>query len=173
MSMKSSSSAKSRTTPAASKTARKAAASETVDAARQQAVVASEAAETLRRGFEAMRKIQEQAMRDTLERHALAARKLRAGSTPADLIGVQGELLRADMEAVVRYMQDLSAASLEMEAELLGCTTHLVDTDSVLEGFAMLKSLPLAAPVIETFFQGAVPPADQGGKGYQPRAEAS
>jgi len=103
------------------------------DFGRQQVDVATEGAGVLFRGFEAMRKIQEQAAHQAGVRHRAAAEKLRKGCAPAQMLEIQSELLRFDVEAASRDWQQLGAAAMEMQTELLGCTAHLADSDAVLE----------------------------------------
>lgn len=100
-----------------------------LDFGRQQVAVAVEGASTMYRGFEAMRRVQEQIAHHAAERHAEAAEQLRARKAPADLIATQSQLLRDDLEDATRYWQQLTAAAFEMNSQLLGCATHLVDTD--------------------------------------------
>jgi hypothetical protein len=102
-----------------------------LDAGRQQMAVASESVATLARGFEAMRRIQEQAAREATQHHAAVAGKL-VGRTPAELLLLQGELVRHDLEAVALCWQQLAAAALEMTTELCACSAKLVDTEDVL-----------------------------------------
>lgn len=103
-----------------------------LDLGRQQVAVASESAATLFRGFEAMRRIQEQAAREATQHHAAFAGKIGGKCTPAELMALQGELVRYDMEAVARYWQQLAGAALELTTELCACTAQLVDTEDVL-----------------------------------------
>jgi hypothetical protein len=97
---------------------------------RQQMAAASEGACTMYRGFEAMRRIQEQAARAAAERHAAAAGKLRNKDAVVDL-ALQGELLREDLASAAKYWQDLAGAVLEMNTGLLNCATQLVDTEDL------------------------------------------
>jgi hypothetical protein len=99
---------------------------------RQQVAVASEGASTLFRGFEAMRRVQEQAAHAAAERHAAVAEKLRQPAAPADVALAQVELLRDDIACAARYWQDLAAAMLEMNSQLLNCAAQLVDTEDVM-----------------------------------------
>ncbi|HEY0822973.1 MAG TPA: phasin family protein [Ramlibacter sp.] len=98
---------------------------------RQQVAVANEGVRTIYRGFEAMRRIQEQAAQATAERHAAAAQKLRGKPDAAEFAALQGELLREDFAGAARYWQDLAGALLEMNTELLNCATQMVDTEDV------------------------------------------
>ena len=98
---------------------------------RQQLAVSSEGACALFRGFESMRRIQEQAAHAAAERHAAVAGKLRERASPADVALVQVELLREDLACAARYWQDLAGAMLEMNTELFGCASRLVDTEDL------------------------------------------
>lgn len=101
------------------------------DWGRQQAVVATESATTVFRGLEAMRRIQEEAVREASARLADAADRLRKPCSPAELMALQGELLRKDLEGATRYWQQLAGAALEMNTELVACCANLVDTEDV------------------------------------------
>lgn len=103
-----------------------------LDFGRQQVAVASESAATLFRGLDAMRRIQEQAAREATEHHAALAARMGGRYTPAELMLLQGELLRYDMEAVARCWQQLAGAALELTTELCACSAQLVDTEDVL-----------------------------------------
>jgi hypothetical protein len=121
------------------------------DFGRQQAIVANESAHAMFRGFEAMRKIQEEVAHEASQKHAAAAQRLRGDCSPAEMMAVQSDLLRFDFDASVRYWQELATAALEMQTEIMGCTTHLLNSDSVLEGSAALAA-PFRLPGMEAFF---------------------
>ena len=110
------------------------------DLVRQQLAVATEGGAVLYRGFEAMRRIQEQAARQALRRHAEAAGKLRASARPADVLALQSELLKADIEDATRCWQQLLGEAFEINSELLGCATRLVDTEGVFAAARLLHS---------------------------------
>lgn len=143
------------------------------DFGRQQAVVATESASALFRGFEAMRKIQEEAAHEASQRHAEAAQKLRGNCHPADLMAIQSELLRFDFDAAGRYWQQLAAAALEMQTEIMECTSHLIDSEMVLEGSSALDAMQLRIPGLDTFLAASQAMARSRGNSYQARAEAS
>lgn len=124
------------------------------------------------RGFEAMRKIQEEAAHLASVRHAEAADKLRSNCKPADLMGVQSELLRFDFDAAGRYWQQLGAAALEMQAEIMDCATHLIDNETVLEGSSNLNAMRFRIPAMDTFLAASRAMARPLSSGYEPRAEA-
>ena len=100
---------------------------------RQQAAVACEAACAMFRGFEAMRKVQEQAAHAALARHSAAAERLKKPLPATELVGLQLELARFDLDAATHYWQALAAAAGEMSNEMAGCCAHLVDSAKVLE----------------------------------------
>lgn len=102
------------------------------DFSRQQSAVAAEGAAAVVRGLEAMRRIQEETARQVMQRPLVAMEKLRTASQPVELFAVQAELLRTDMETATRYWQQLTAAAMEMNSEVLASTAHLVDADVVL-----------------------------------------
>lgn len=100
-----------------------------MDFARQQMAVAAEGATTLFRGFEAMRGIQEQAAREASAHHAGIAERLRKPCSAPEMLALQGELLRYDLDGATRYWMQLAGAAMEMGTELLACSARLVDTE--------------------------------------------
>ncbi|MBG9390229.1 phasin family protein [Caenimonas aquaedulcis] len=103
------------------------------DQQRQQLAVATESACAVFRGFEAIRKIQERAAHQALHTYSTAAEKLKGPCDPQDVMGIQSHLMRFDMESATQYWQQLAAATMEMQAQLMNCGTHLINTDAVLE----------------------------------------
>lgn len=101
------------------------------DLGRQQLTVATESACAMFRGFEAMRRIQEEAAQQASERYEAAVERMREPCEPSDLLAIQTDLLRFDVQGATRYWQQLAAAVLEMQTEMLGRATELVDTDVV------------------------------------------
>ena len=92
------------------------------DFSRQQATVAAEATGAMVRGFEAMGKIQRQAPKSP-----------------------------ADWQGAARYWRDMAAAALEMQVEMMGCATHLVDSETALEAASAVEALD-AFPLVKSFF---------------------
>jgi hypothetical protein len=105
------------------------------------------------RGLEAMRKIQEGVVHEASQKHVAAAQRLRGGCSATEMLAVQSDLLRFDLDAAARYWQGLAAAALEMQNEIMGCTTRLLNSDSVLEGSAALAA-PFRLPGLQDFFPG-------------------
>lgn len=118
------------------------------DFGRQQMTVATESAGAMLRGLDAIRKVQQQAGERAMMRHSAMLEKLKAAREPAQLLALQSQLLAVDAENASRYWQELGAAAMEMQTEMLGCYSHLVDSEALLEATAALDHLPssLAGP---------------------------
>lgn len=109
---------------------------------RQQIAVATEGADAMVRGFEAMRKINDRAVQSALVRFTAAAEKYKTPCEPLELLAIPTELLRSQIEGATSYWQELSGAALEMQAELLNCSSHLVDSDAMLQTASVMDAFP-------------------------------
>ena len=109
------------------------------DLGRQQMAVATDAACAMFRGFEAIRKVQEHAAHEAALRHASAARKLQHSCSPMELLAIQSELLSFDVDGATRYWQELGAAALEMQTEMMGCCGKLAGADAFLASARVLE----------------------------------
>lgn len=143
------------------------------DFGRQQAVVATESACAVFRGFEAIRKIQEDAAHQASERHSQAASRLRGNCSPADVLAIQSDLLRFDVEAATHYWQGIAAAALEMQAQIMDCATHLMDTEALLAAPSAVEAVETRAPGLEAFFTLFPALGATAGRAYGQHAEAS
>lgn len=121
------------------------------DFSRQQMSVAADASCALFRGFEAIRKIQQQAAHTAAQRHEAVAQRLHAACAPADLMAIQSELLAGDFKGATQYWQDLAATAMEMQTEIMGCTSHLVDSEAALEAVSAMGHLE-GLPGVSDFF---------------------
>lgn len=99
------------------------------DLGRQQLAVAADAACALLRGSEAMRAIQHQVAHEAAMRHQAAARKLHESHEPAELLAIQSDLLRYDLQGATEYWQQITAAALQSQVELMASATHLLDSE--------------------------------------------
>lgn len=106
------------------------------DVGRQQMAVAAEAVAAVWTGLQSMRSIHEESLKAASQRHADASRELGRQVTPNDWLALQAELLRGDFEAAAKYWQQMAGAALEMNTELLGCGTRLVDTEDAFAPFS-------------------------------------
>lgn len=118
----------------------------------QQMAVATESAGAMFRGLETMRKVQQQAGERAMTRHSAVLEKMKAATEPAQLMALQSQLLAVDAENTSRYWQELGAAAMEMQTEMLGCCSHLVDSEAVLHATAAIDHLPSAMTGLNGFF---------------------
>ncbi len=112
--------------------------------------LSTESADVMRRGFEAIRMINERAVQSALARYATAAEQMKVQRQPMDLLALPTDLMRSELEGATRYWQELGGAAMEMQAELLGCSSHLVDSDALLQATHALDALPMFAPFLPT-----------------------
>jgi hypothetical protein len=99
------------------------------DLGRQQLAVAADAACALLRGSEAMRSIQQQAAHEASLRHQAAAQKLHGSCGPSELVAIQSDLLRFDLQGATEYWQQITAAALKSQIEIMASATHLLDSE--------------------------------------------
>ena len=116
------------------------------DLPRQQLSLATESACAMFRGFEAMRKIQEKAAHQALQHYSRAAEKLKEASEPAQLMQIQADLMRFDLESATQYWQQLGAVAADMQREWMACYTHLADNGALARvGSAVDGAIPAAS----------------------------
>jgi hypothetical protein len=82
------------------------------------------------RGSEEIRHIQQQAAHQASEHHETVAKKLHENCTLAELQAMQADLLNRNLQGSAKYWQDIAAAMLRTEVELMTCATHLAQTPS-------------------------------------------
>jgi Phasin protein len=118
------------------------------DLARQQLAVTTENTGAIFRGSEAMRKIQQDAAHQASVHHAEAAQKLRACTgQPVDLLAIQSELMRIDMQGAGQYWQQLASAALQTQIEMMTSVSRMFDDEA---GGGVKSALVV--------FQAAIPP---------------
>ena len=112
------------------------------DFGREQLAAAMEASGALFRGVEAMRAIQQQAAQAASARHRSAAREVRVTSGAAALFAIPVGLLQGDLAAAMRYWQELAAAALEIQTEIIGSAcAHVFDAQTALETASVVEAL--------------------------------
>jgi len=122
-----------------------------VDLGRQQMCVAAEASGAMMRGLETMRRIQQEAAHDVAARHEALAGKMHDARAPADLLAMQAGLLQADWQSANRCWQDLAGTAIEMQVEMMGCASHLVDSEAALESCSAVEAFD-ALPFVKAMF---------------------
>jgi hypothetical protein len=110
-----------------------------LDLPRQQSAAATHAACAMLSGMESMRRIQEKTAHQALKQYTEAAGKLEKQCAPLDVLSVQMDLARFDMEAASAYWQQLLATCLQTQAKMAGCGCELVDSDKLLEACAVFE----------------------------------
>ncbi|MDQ3060620.1 MAG: phasin family protein [Pseudomonadota bacterium] len=114
---------------------------------RQQLAVASESTSAMYRGSEALRKVQQETAHEASVRHAKAAEKLFSPCQPADMVALQTELMRSNMQSATHYWQELATVALQTHREMMLSMSHLISSDS---GSGMKSAMDA--------FQAVIPP---------------
>ena len=86
------------------------------------------------RGSEAMREIQKEAGHQAEARYEEAAQTLRGACKAADLASIQCELLRLDIREATQYWQNLAAAVLRTQVEMLGSVNQALSNGADSQG---------------------------------------
>lgn len=133
-----------------------------IDLPRQQMALATEGACAMFHGFEAMRHIQEKAAHDALSQYSTAAQRLREASDPAQLLNIQADLMRFDVDGATRYWQQMGAVAVDMQNDLINRFGHLVENGRLLPASPLDGGIQALANHWMAFV-----------KGYAPAAEAS
>lgn len=98
------------------------------DFSRQQLILWAESACTLLRGSETIRNIQQQAAHDACSHHEEAAQKLRDQGEPADILAIQADLLRLNLQAAAQYWQQIASAVIKTQIDFAACNSQLLQT---------------------------------------------
>lgn len=116
------------------------------DLGRQQLVAGMQGACALFSGFEAIRQVQQQAAHASARQYAAALQKLQGPCTPQQMLDIQADLVRFDMQAATSYWQALSGAAMEMQAQIANCAMQCADASQLLEMASALDAHEGAAP---------------------------
>jgi hypothetical protein len=87
--------------------------------ARQQLSMAVDATSVLYRATEAVQQIQHQMTQRAALRYQQMADKLRAATSPAEVFAIQSSLFTSGMQEATQYLQDLAAASMKMQGDIM------------------------------------------------------
>jgi hypothetical protein len=119
------------------------------DLPRRQLALMTHSATALFRGSEDMRRIQQQAAHRATEHHEEVSERLRDQCDLNDLLAIQADLVRFDLQESIRYWQQLANAALKLQADLVSSTG-----EAVLEG-ASEPSLDSLQRAFEATLNGA------------------
>jgi len=75
-----------------------------------------------------------------------------AWNAAADLGRQQMAVATEGACAMLKYWQQLAAATLEMQTEMVGCASHLLDSEALLESASIIDTMESAIPGLESFF---------------------
>jgi hypothetical protein len=90
------------------------------DLPRQQMALAAQSASAMLRASESVRKVQQQTAHRASVQHQEMAERLRAPCDLNELMAIQGELLRFNLQEAAQYWQQIAMAALKAQADLVG-----------------------------------------------------
>lgn len=93
---------------------------------RLQFALVADSASAMFRGAETIGKVQQQAAHQAAAHHESAAQRLRDPREPAELLAIESELLRFDMQGAAHYWQQISMTAWKTQLEMMGCASHLL-----------------------------------------------
>jgi hypothetical protein len=89
------------------------------DLPRRQLAMLSQSASTLYRSSESLRQIQQEAAQRASQQHQQAADKLRDARDFGEVMAIQAELLRFNMQESAQFWQRLATAVLTLQSEMI------------------------------------------------------
>ena len=93
------------------------------DVTRQQLTLMTEATCAVLGNSEAWSRIQQQAAHQASLRHQAAAQSLRGEVEPLDVLSIQSDLLRQDLQEVAQYWAQLASAAVKSQLDMVGRMT--------------------------------------------------
>ncbi len=121
---------------------------------RQQLAAATQNASVLYRAREVIRAAQQQAAHEASVRHAETARKLLAPCAPADILALQSELLRGNIQGAGQYWRQLSDVAMQTQFEMMASMSHLLDGEAGAGVKSVLQAFQAASPPLVNRFFG-------------------
>lgn len=100
------------------------------DVTRQQLRLMTEAATAVLGSSEALGEIQQQAVHQASVRHQAAAETLRGDVEPMDVLALQSDLLRQDMQDAAQYWAQLASTAMKSQLDMMGRMTEMFQTGS-------------------------------------------
>jgi hypothetical protein len=89
------------------------------DLPRRQLAMLSQSASAWYRGSETVRQIQQQAAQRASQQHQQAAERLRGSRDFGELMAIQGDLLRFNLQETALYWQQMATALLKVQSEMI------------------------------------------------------
>ena len=133
------------------------------DLGRQQFAMCAEMTSAMYRGSEALRKIQQKTAHQASARHEAAAQQLRASGQPNDLLALQSELLRADLQSAGQYWQQFAEVALQTQREMMGSVSHMMHDSEKNDGVTSALQAFQAAiqPMATSYFDSSLHGANE------------
>ena len=100
------------------------------DLPRKQMVLMTQSASALLRASEAVRKVQQQAAHRASAQHQEVAERLRSPCDFNELLVIQAELLRFNMQEAAQYWQQIASAALKAQVDLAGTAGEALNAGS-------------------------------------------
>ena len=100
------------------------------DVTRQQLSLMTQAACAVLGSTEAIGKIQQQAAHQASLRHEAAAESLRGEVEPLDVLAIQSDLLRQDVQEAAQYWAQLASTAMKSQLDMMGRMTEFLNTGS-------------------------------------------
>lgn len=97
------------------------------DLPRRQMALAAQSTSAVLRASEALRKVQQQAAHRVLAQHDEVAQRLRGPCDFNELLSIQSELLRFNMQAAAEYWQQVTTAALKAQSEMVSSAGEALD----------------------------------------------
>ncbi len=97
------------------------------DLPRRQMALATQSASALLRASEALRKVQQQAAQRALQQHEQVTVRLQAPCDFNELMTIQAELMRFNLQEAAQYWQQVTTAALKMQSEMISSSGGAVD----------------------------------------------
>lgn len=119
---------------------------------RQQLAAATLSTSALCRGSEALRKVQQEVAHEASLRHAQAAKKLSAPCQPTDMVELQTELMRSNLQSATQYWQRLLEVALQTQREMMEGMSSLMDGKSDGGMKSVLEAFQSVVPPMATSF---------------------
>lgn len=120
---------------------------------RQQLAVATESASALYRGSEALRKVQQETAHEASLHHAQVAQKLFSPCQPSDMLALQTDLMRSNVQSATHYWQQMMVVALQTQRELMLSMGHLLEAEA---GSGMKSAMgafqSIIPPMANSFF---------------------
>jgi Phasin protein len=103
-------------------------------------------------GNENMRKIQQDAAHDASARHREAAAKLFGQCQPSDILPIQSELMRSDLQGASQYWQQLTVVAMQTHREMMASFSQMLENEKSGGVKSALDAFQASIPALASSF---------------------